>query len=105
MKKVTIMMLFFSGVVFAAMGPNMQSFSDFDTNHDGSITKNEFETTQQQHMKQRAEAGYPMRNVGNAPTFSDMDQNKDGVVNQVEFKNFQQKRMMNRPGPMRGKAQ
>jgi len=96
MKKLTLSILLVSGALVASMNQNMHTFSEFDTNKDGKVTKSEFETTQQNNMIKKAEAGYPMKNAGNAPTFSAVDTNKDGFINAQEFNTQQQKNMQNR---------
>ncbi|MDX1809509.1 MAG: EF-hand domain-containing protein [Sulfurospirillaceae bacterium] len=95
MKTILLSMLVVGGVLVAAPNQNMQTFSNFDVNHDGKITQNEFQIRQQERMKERAKLGYPMKNAGNAPMFGDMDKNKDGFINAQEFRNFQRTKMQN----------
>ncbi len=95
MKKLTLSMLIVSGALVAGMNQSMHSFSEFDANNNGKITQSEFETTQQKNMTEKAKAGYPMRNAGNAPTFSTIDTNKDGFINAQEFNARQQTNMKN----------
>jgi len=80
----------------AAMGQNMPSFNDYDTNKDGKITQKEFTYQQQERMQKKAEEGKMMRNAGNAPSFSDIDTNGDGVINRNEFRNHQKMQMRNK---------
>ncbi len=78
------------------MGGGMQnrtSFSDFDLNEDGVVTKVEFLKARAQKQEARAKAGYPMRNAANAPSFESMDANGDGKMTSDEFLKFRQNRM------------
>jgi len=72
------------------------SFSSFDTNNDGVITKKEFNYTHQKRMQERSEAGMPMRNAGNAPKFRFFDENGDGKITKKEFANAHKERMQKR---------
>ena len=71
------------------MGRNMPTFSEFDTDNDGKLTQTEFQAAQQARMTERAEQGFPMRNIANASRFEDIDANGDGVVNEDEFQRHQ----------------
>lgn len=64
---------------------NRTSFTDFDLNNDGAITKEEFLKVRAQKQEARAKAGYPMRNVANAPSFESIDANNDGKITPDEF--------------------
>ena len=67
------------------MGQNMPSFSDYDLDGDGKITEAEFNKARGQRIADRAEKGYPMKNIGNMPSFSDIDADSDGAVSTEEF--------------------
>ena len=67
------------------MGRNMPSFADFDLNADGSLTEQEFNEAKGKRIQERAQQGYPMRNLANAPTFGAIDSNSDGRVDPQEF--------------------
>lgn len=95
MKRITIAALLISGSLMAAMGNNMPSFKDYDSNNDGMITKKEFTYEHQHRMQEKAEEGKMMRNAGNAPAFGDIDTNGDGVINMREFRNHQKMQMQN----------
>jgi Ca2+-binding EF-hand superfamily protein len=82
------------------MGP--PGFSQFDTNGDGSLTKQEFYNARAQRMGERAQQGFPMRNAPYAPSFESIDANGDGQVNPQEFAGAQaqhRQQMMQRPMP------
>jgi hypothetical protein len=74
-------------------------FSAFDTNHDGSVSEQEFNAVRSQRLLQKAEEGRPMRGAATAPGFADLDTNKDGKLSPEELAQGQQQRMQNRPGP------
>lgn len=95
MKKVSLAILLVSGVLVAGMNQNFHSYSEFDTDGNGKVTKIEFENVQQKNMIANANAGKQMRNAGNAPTFEMVDTNKDGIVDIKEFQVQQQKNMQN----------
>lgn len=99
MKTFIIASLLLSTALFAGMGRNMPSFSEFDTNGDGKVTQQEFESTQQKRMSQKAEMGKMMRNAGNAPAFKDIDTDNNGMIDAQEFKMHQ---MMKRGGMGKG---
>jgi len=67
------------------MGRNMPAFSDYDLNGDGKIVENEFNEARGKRISERAQQGYPMRNIGNAPAFTDIDTNGDGAISAEEF--------------------
>lgn len=67
------------------MGMGMPAFSDFDTNEDGSLTKQEFYDARAVHMRQRAQQGFPMRGAPFAPSFEAIDADADGQVSPEEF--------------------
>ena len=96
MKRFTIATLLITSSLMAAMGNNMPSFKDYDTNNDGKITQKEFTYEHQHRMQERAEEGKMMRNAQNAPDFADIDTNGDGVINMHEFRNHQKMQMQNK---------
>ena len=96
MKRLIFVSLFISGALLAAMGGNMPSYSDFDTDGNGKVTQTEFKNAQQTRMSKQAESGKMMRNADNAPMFKDLDTNNDGIVTPVEFRNHQRTQMQNR---------
>lgn len=89
-------------------GMGMPSFSDFDTDGDGSLTSQEFYDARAGRMRQRAQQGFPMRNAPYAPPFESLDGDADGRVSPEEFgaaqaRHHQQmmERMMTPPTPPR----
>ena len=74
-------------------GPGMQqpSFSDFDLDGNGGISKQEFNKAQRERMVDRARDGYPMRNLGKASNFADIDANADGAISPEEFAEHQRR--------------
>jgi len=99
MKKLLIAVLVITSVFAAGQGNMMPSFSDFDLNKDGQITKVEFNDAHQKRMQSKADDGRMMRNVGNAPSFSDMDTDANGLIGSEEFKIHQ---LTNRRGSGKG---
>ena len=91
MKQIVLSSLVISSVLFAGVENMIPSFSDFDSNRDGKVTKSEFETAQAQRMKKQSESGRMMKNVDNAPSFESMDINKDTFVDTLEFSEHQVK--------------
>jgi hypothetical protein len=73
-------------------------FASFDKNKDGTISEEEFYTTQADNMSKRAEDGRMMRNAPNAPAFSDIDADADGKITESELKDFQYNRVLNNRG-------
>lgn len=77
----------------SAMGKNsnMPSFSEYDLNGDGIILEEEFYKARAIRVKNRAEQGYPMKNIANAPSFADIDSNGDARISSEEFAEHQVK--------------
>jgi len=85
MKHLCITALLFSGLIAAGQGFNAPSFSYFDANKDGKISKSEHEQGRVKRHNELAEEGRMLRNVKNAPSFSEIDTNGDGFITQEEF--------------------
>lgn len=85
MKYLWITAFIFSGLMAAGQGFNAPSFSYFDTNSDGKISKTEHEDGRTKRHIELAEEGRMLRNVKNAPSFSAIDTNGDGFISQKEF--------------------
>ena len=85
MKRLWILTLLVSGLMAAGQGFNAPSFSYFDTNSDGKISKSEHEEGRQKRHQKMADEGRMLRNVANAPSFEEMDANGDGFISKDEF--------------------
>lgn len=59
------------------MGRNMPTFAEYDLNSDGKIAEQEFNEAHAKRISERAQQGYPMRNVGNTSSFKDIATNGD----------------------------
>ena len=70
---------------------NMPNFSEFDLNGDGVILEAELYEARAARITERAQQGYPLRNVANAPTFDDIDNNGDNKISSKEFAEHQTK--------------
>lgn len=69
------------------MNLNMQqaSFSEFDTNGDKQITKEEFNALRRERLQERTEEGRALKNMSQVSAFAAYDKNKDGVLSEEEF--------------------
>lgn len=85
MKYSWILAIMVSGLIAAGQGFNAPSFSYFDTNADGKITKAEHEEGRQKRHQKMADEGRMLRNAANAPSFEEMDANGDGFISKEEF--------------------
>jgi len=66
------------------------TFSEIDTNHNGFISEEEFNTFRTQRMAAMAEAGKPIKGAKYMPDFKDIDTNGDGQLSEAEFVAAQQ---------------
>jgi Ca2+-binding EF-hand superfamily protein len=80
--------------------PGPITFEGFDTNGDGSLTKQEFYDARAEHMRERAQQGYPMRGAASAPTFESIDADGNGSVSPEEFAAVQAHHQQMMRGPM-----
>jgi len=71
---------------------NMPAFTDFDLNADGRIDAEEFEQARNARIAERAQQGYMMKNLANAPTFEALDSDGDGAISPAEFSAHQAQR-------------
>jgi hypothetical protein len=66
------------------------SFAEFDTDHDGFISEEEFNTFRAERMAARAAEGRPMKGAKTMPDFKDIDTNGDGRLTEAELVAAQQ---------------
>ena len=91
MKQIVLGSFLVATVLLAGVENMVPSFSDFDTNRDGKMTKAEFEKAQENRMKKQSDSGKMMKNIDNRPSFESMDTNKDSFVDTLEFSEHQVK--------------
>ncbi|WP_457748782.1 EF-hand domain-containing protein [Sulfurimonas sp.] len=72
------------------------SFTSFDLNKDGFITKDELLKVRADKQANKAAQGKMMKNTSKAPSFESIDTNGDGKITQKEFTSFQQQRRLNK---------
>lgn len=65
--------------------PAPPSFEQFDTDGDGFVSEEEFNTLRAERMAARAAEGRQMKGAASAPPFSDIDTNGDGKLDAAEF--------------------
>lgn len=102
LKYLTATLLIGAISLFAASNNGPMSFSSYDTNNDGNISSEEFNTVKATNMAQKAQEGRLMKNAENSPQFEDIDANKDGLISKEELQVFQQNRMQQRSNMMNG---
>lgn len=61
------------------------TFEDFDTDGDGFVSEDEFNTLRSERIAARAAEGRQMKGVASAPAFSTIDSNGDGKLDLDEF--------------------
>jgi len=61
------------------------AFSDIDTDGDGFVSEEEFNSFRAARMAAKAEAGKPMKGAATAPSFSDLDSDGDGMLSEAEL--------------------
>ncbi|MCW8996320.1 MAG: hypothetical protein OQK77_10955 [Psychromonas sp.] len=61
------------------------SFSEFDSNADQLISKDEFNALRSERIKARSEDGRALKNVDRSNAFASFDKNKDGMISEAEF--------------------
>ena len=61
------------------------NFEKFDTDGDGFISEEEFNTLRSERIAARAAEGRQMKGMANAPAFSSIDSNGDGKLDRDEF--------------------
>ena len=81
-----------------AKGMNPMSFKSLDTNQDGYITQEEFDSVKKARTMQKTNDGRLQRNAKNSLQFSELDTNSDDKVTEQELIKGQQLRRQNRQG-------
>jgi Ca2+-binding EF-hand superfamily protein len=61
------------------------AFSDIDTDGDGFVSEEEFNSFRAARMAAKAEAGKPMKGAATAPAFGDLDSDGDGLLSEDEL--------------------
>ena len=61
------------------------AFSDIDTDGDGFVSEEEFNSFRAARMAAKAEAGKPMKGAATAPAFGDLDSDDDGLLSEDEL--------------------
>jgi len=82
---IAIAMLPFVAKAESQQRHNPPAFSDFDTNGDGFVSEEEFNSFRDSRMAARAEAGKPMKGAAKAPVFGDLDTDGDGMLSEAEL--------------------
>lgn len=77
-------------------GRGPMPFSVFDHNGDGTISRQEFESTHAQRQQAPDPQGYAARRYYDPPQFSEFDQNGDGLLSPDELSQGQLKRQQQR---------
>jgi len=85
----------------SARGPI--SLASYDTDGNGSITEQEFNSAREKQQADMKASGRGGRGMANAPSFADTDTDKDGVISTEELKAMQEKQQANR-GKGRGQG-
>lgn len=88
MIKIVLVGMLVSVSLLASTENMIPSFSDFDENRDGKISKGEFDVAKENRMKKQFEAGRMTKNIDSKPSFEGMDTNKDKFVDVQEFSEY-----------------
>ncbi len=74
------------------------TFDDYDLNKDGEVNEAEFNEARSKRVSERAQMGYKMKNLPNAPLFTDIDTDNNGLISAEEFSAHQMQRCRQNPG-------
>lgn len=66
------------------------SLAEMDTDNNGSVSEQEFNTAKAKRIASKAREGRKMQGLVNAPTFADIDTNKDKALSVKEIQQMQQ---------------
>lgn len=69
-------------------------FNTYDSDGNGAISEQEFDSAQAKRLEIRATAGLAVRNAPSAPSFSELDRNSDGQLSQDELLGGQKAQML-----------
>ena len=61
------------------------AFSEFDSDGDGFVSEEEFNTTRTARHEKMAQEGRPMKGMASAPSFTDVDTDGDGKLTESEL--------------------
>lgn len=92
MRHLLISALLLSGLMAAGQGFNQPSFSFYDVDADGMITKAEYEMGHQKRVEEKKKEGKMLRNQADAPAFEEIDTDGDGMISPEEFSTHQAQR-------------
>ena len=81
-----------------AFNPGPPPYVYFDLNGDGYVSHQEFEEVRAQRRAERAQLGYPMRNLNRPSPFQMMDQDGDGYISATEMDSYRAQMRANRWG-------
>lgn len=88
-------MLILLGSASLLFGASMQ-FEMLDTNKDGLVTNEEFNSVKEKRMLEKKSDGKMLQNYNDSPSFKDLDTNYDGKLSEKEFTHMQNVRFQNR---------
>jgi|GEM_PF-6234881 len=74
--------------VILAQGAIIPSFDNVDKDGNGKITRKEFDTVQQEHIRIQTEAGASAERIKNTRLFFEMDINHNNTVSYEEFRHY-----------------
>lgn len=92
MRHLLIAALLLSGLMAGGQGLNQPSFSFYDVDGDGMITKIEYDMGHKKRIDQKKGEGKMMKNQANAPVFENIDTDTDGMISPEEFSVHQAKK-------------
>jgi hypothetical protein len=72
------------------MGHNMPVLADIDSDGDGFISEDEFNSFRGERMAKMAQEGRQMKHTGDMPSFQDIDKDGDGRISEAEFEAHKQ---------------
>jgi len=82
---IAIVMLPFVAKAESQQRHSPPAFSDIDTDGDGFVSEEEFNSFRAARMAAKAEAGKPMKGAATHPAFGDLDTDGDGMLSEAEL--------------------